>query len=267
MRLCGFAGRAGRCSTVAPLRMRRAQAKERLRGQAAAIGLPLGAIALVLVLAPVSAPAASSAVSATPSSSEVAFGTALAIGGQVEAEGRGLGGVALALQANPYPFAGFTTVAQLTSNPDGSYTFAGVKLDRNTRLRVVGDGSLTSTSAPFTVTVDPGVAINAASLGAGRTRLSIRIAHTLRGGSGSVIARWFVAARGTRVFRLAATTPTRELAHGLTYASATIDPPAKRFVYRVCLNPTWGPAMGAPSSHRRCPERDYTLAHDLHAGP
>ncbi len=225
------------------------------------LGLALGLA--VLVTAPARALASAPELSASLSASELTFGKALTISGRAEEAGRGLAGAALALQGNAYPFRGFTTLAHISSGADGSYAFAGVKLDRNTRLRVIGEGLPTASSAPLTVTVDPSAAINAANLGPGRTRLSIRIAHTLQGGSGSVSARWFVAARGTREFRLAAITPTRELASGLTYASATIDPPARRFVFRVCLNPAWELAMGAPSSHGRCPERDYTVAHDV----
>jgi hypothetical protein len=242
--------------------MRRPHAIQTLASRTAAIGFALGAVALGLV--PTRALAAAPELSASLSSGELTFGAALTISGRASEEGRGLGGLALALQADAYPFRGFKTVARLASNADGSYTFAGVvKPDRNTHLRVVSEGSPAASSAPLAVAVEPAVAINAASLGVGRTRLSIRIAHTLQGGSGSISARWFVAARGTRVFRLAAVTTTRELSSGLTYASATIDPPAKRFAYRVCLNPPWEAAMGAPSSHGRCPERDYTVAHDV----
>ena len=72
-----------------------------------------------------------------------------------------------------------------------------------------------------------------------------------------------MAAPGTRVFRLLATTPTRELAPGLTYASAIVDPPAKRFVYRVCLNPVWERAMGRVDGHGRCPRGDYAVGHSV----
>jgi hypothetical protein len=80
-----------------------------------------------------------------------------------------------------------------------------------------------------------------------------------------VSVRWYVAARGTRDFRLAAVTPSRELKRGLTYASATVDPPSKRFIYRVCLNPRWERAMGQPASHRPCPDDDFTERRDTSA--
>jgi hypothetical protein len=241
--------------------MRRPYVTETRRGKTTVIGFILGVAALMLL--PVRGLAAAPELSASLSSGELRFGAPLSVSGRVGEAGAGLGGVTLALQADAYPFHGFRTVARLASGADGAYAFVGVKLDRNTRLRVVAEGAPAVSSAPLAVTVDPDAAINAASLGAGRTRLSIRIAHTAQGGSRSVSARWFVAARGTRVFRLAAVTPTRELSSGLTYASATIDPPARRFVYRVCLTPTWEPAMGAPSSRGRCPEHDYTVARDV----
>jgi hypothetical protein len=55
-------------------------------------------------------------------------------------------------------------------------------------------------------------------------------------------------------------TATSELAGGVTYASVTIDPPAKRFSYRVCLNPSWERAMGTPSTHHPCPKHDFVLS-------
>jgi hypothetical protein len=167
--------------------------------------------------------------------------------------------VPLALQANPYPFRGFATVARLTTAPDGSFAFAGVRPDRNTQLRVIVEGAPASSSPALPVIVDPAVAISVRSLGPGQTRLRVRIRHTPEGGSAAVSASWFLAARGSRLFRLVAVTQTRELARGVTYASATVDPPSRRFAYRVCLNPTWERAMGAPATHGRCPEHDFLV--------
>jgi hypothetical protein len=113
------------------------------------------------------------------------------------------------------------------------------------------------------VTVDPTASIRAVSLAPGKTRLSLRVRHTPYGRSAPVSAWWFLAAHGTHIFRLAAVTSTRELSPELTYASATVDPPSKRFVYRVCLNPTWERAMGRPSTHRSCPQNDFAVAHDV----
>jgi len=105
-----------------------------------------------------------------------------------------------------------------------------------------------------------GVAIHAQSFGPGRMRLSTRISHTPQGGPAGASAYWYLAKRGSRRFHLTAVTPTHELSPGLTYASAIIDPPYRRFAYRVCLSP--GPKtnarIAAPAS---CPRHDYTAHH------
>jgi hypothetical protein len=191
---------------------------------------------------------------------ELTYGGALTVTGRLLAGGQPVAGATLDLQADAFPFGRFATVARLTTMLDGGFAFSGVKPDRDTRLRVVEERPAGARSPVLPVIVDPSAAIDAVSLGRGRTRLSLRVGHTSEGGSASVTAWWFAAAHGSRVFRLVAVTPTRELSTGITYASATIDPPARRFSYRVCFNPTWERAMGAPASHRRCPERDYVVA-------
>jgi hypothetical protein len=207
-------------------------------------------------------------VSASASPSELSFGGAISVSGRVAEATQGLAGQAVSLQAEAFPFRGFTTLARSVTAADGSFAFGPIRADRNTRLRVlletsVPDGA-TAASPVLPIYVDPAVALDLRTLGPGRSRLSVRLAHTVHAGaSASVNASWFVAARGTRVFRLVAVTPTRELSPGLTYASATIDPPARHFVYRVCLNPSWEAAMGRPGAHGRCPRGDYTVTHDV----
>lgn len=218
----------------------------------------------VTTLAAASARAASvPEISASVAPSELVYGATLSVAGRVVAGGQGVGGAPLALQASPYPYRSFATVARAASAPDGSFTFARVRPDRNTRLRVVEEGTPAVIGEALSVIVDPSVLVKASELGPGRTRLSLRASHTPKQRSPSVSAWWFVAARGTRTFRLAAVTPTRELAPGITYASATIDPPSKRFAYRVCMNPAWEDAMGAAAAHHRCPERDFTVSHNV----
>jgi Beta-lactamase enzyme family len=217
-----------------------------------AIGLWL---ALALSMTAVTrAPAASMGpeLSASLTPAELTYGKALAVTGRVLAAGRGAEDAPLALQAEPYPYRRFVTIAHATAAADGSFAFSGVKPDRNTRLRVIDETSPAAISAVLAVIVDPRAAINAVSLGRGRTRLSLRVEHTREGGSASVSAWWFVAAAGTGTFHLAAITPTREISAGVSYASATVDPPSGRFSYRVCFNPTWEQAMGASLSHGHC---------------
>jgi hypothetical protein len=221
--------------------------------------LTLTALAVASSPASPAAPVAGE-LSASVTPAELIYGEGLTVAGRLVSAGQGVGAAPLELQADPYPFRGFATVARLATAPDGSFSFAGVRPDRNTRLRVVVENAPASISPVLTVIVDPNIARNARSLGPGRTRLSVRIRHTRAGGSASVSASWFLAARGTHVFRLAAVTQTQELMPGVTYATATVDPPSKRFLYRVCLNPTWERAMGARAAHGRCPEHDFSVS-------
>ena len=229
----------------------------------------LGSTASATASASASAATVQILVAAAPA--ELTLGATLTVNGTLGPPSE----APVALQADPYPFRGFTTVARSRSAADGSFSFAPMRPDRNTRLRVILEGpatpgapttpgALAAMSAVLAVTVDPRVAINARTLGPGQTRLSILIGHTVHGGSSApVSASWFLAARGTRVFRLAAVTSTREIASGATYASATVDPPSKRFVYRVCLNPGWEAAMGRSAAHGRCPAQDYAVRRNV----
>jgi hypothetical protein len=242
-------------------------------------GTGLGVLALVLFptaialassprssLSPQSSPSPQSvpsALSASVSASELDYGAALTVSGRLSETGQSAGAVGLTLQADPYPYRGFSPIGHAQSEPDGSFAFAGVRPDRNTRLRVLAETSPAVASTVLAVTVDPAAAVKVRTLGPGMTRLTLRVHHTPYPRSAPVSVWWFLAARGTRVFRLAAVTSTRELSPELTFAIATVDPPSKRFVYRVCLNPAWERAMGPRPAHRPCPSNDFTVAHDV----
>jgi hypothetical protein len=229
--------------------------------------LLLAAIAAAAVLAATGARAATvPTITATVAPAEIALGAGVTITGTLAGAGEPppgspspAAGARLALQADPYPFRGYSTVARADATPDGTFSFAGIHPDRNTRLRVVLEAQPAVASAAIAVIVDPRVATASRSLGPGQTMLSIRIRHALLGPASTTQAWWYVQARGSRVYRLAAITPTRELAPGLLYANAMIDPPSRRFAYRVCLNPAWEHAMGAAGAHGRCPRHDFVL--------
>jgi hypothetical protein len=201
---------------------------------------------------------AAAAISSTLAPAEVALGTASSVTGNA-----GQPGASVALQADPYPFHGYATVARTTSAADGSFAFASVRSDRNERLRAVVDGQ--DPGPTLTLIVNPRVSLEANSLGVGRTRIALRLRHARIGARTAVAVSWFVSPRGSRVFRLAAVTSSVELRPGLLAASAVVDPPSRRFVYRVCLNPPWEAAMGAAAVHGRCPTRDFVLPAS-HAG-
>jgi hypothetical protein len=223
----------------------------------------LGALLALLLALGVSAagPAGASAtgpeVIAALSSSRLQLGGSLTVSGQALEGGAPLADAPLALEAAPYPYRAFATVARTVSGSGGSFAFEPLTLALDTRLRVQLEGaSPPAASAPLNVTVDPSVALAASDLGPGRTRLSVGLGHAPQVASRWVAAEWFVAPRGSHAFRLLEETPTRELAPGVTYATATIDPPSAHFVYRVCLNASWERAMGPSSSHGRCPQQN-----------
>jgi hypothetical protein len=217
--------------------------------------------ALAVAGAPVGAadwgPADTLTASVTPA--ETALGGGATVAGTVGRSGTGVGGVPLVLQGDPYPYAGFADIARTTSLADGSFSFPPLRPDRNERLRVLGEGAPALASATLSVLVDPLVSLSARSLGPGRALLSLRIRHVRDGGPAPVAVRWFVRTLSARVYRQAAVTPSSEVRPGLLVASAVVDPPARRFSFRVCLNPPWEAAMGPAGAHGRCPRGDFSL--------
>ena len=226
-----------------------------LRGRARVIVLALALACAAALPAAASGDATevTAALSARVSTDE------LPIGGSVAVSGSAAPGAGVLLQWSPYPYRSYRTVGAATSGAGGAFSFAAVRPDRNTRLRVALASSPQAVSAAVLVIVDPLVALHSQSLGPGRVRLSMSLRHTRSGGAGSIAASWFLAVRGSRIFRLAAVTATREAASGVTYASVIVNPPARRFTFRVCLNPAWEGAMGRPGAHGRCPAHDFLL--------
>jgi hypothetical protein len=198
-----------------------------------------------------------------PSTSLTVTPSELTIGTAVTASGVSPGGAALTLEVDPYPYRGFVPAAHAHGEASGAFAFAPLRLDRDTRLRVTPEGG--SPSQTVIITVDPRVSLRARSLGPGRTELTLRLRHTAGAGSRTGSVWWYTARRGSRRFSVAAVTPARELSPGVTSASATVNPPVARFLYRVCLNPSWEAAMGPPAAHGPCPHHDFTLPTRAHA--
>ena len=219
-------------------------------------------LALILVGARLeTAPAAGTGlqISASASPAELAYGGATSITGQVSQGGQPVTGAAVELQTDPYPYHGYTTLARAVSATDGSYSFTPLAPDRDTRLRVISPAEPSAGSPHLMLRVEPTVALNAGNLGPGATRLSLRVGHTPIGIATAVKASWFVATGTHARFKLAAVTSTRELEKGMTYASATVDPPAGHFAYIVCLSPPWRGAMAelpaTATAAARCPSQ------------
>lgn len=226
-----------------------------------ALALATGAVAVSAAAdrGPGARAAAGVSVTATALPEDVTLGGSVTVSGHLSGEPAESAGRALQLEAEPYPFRAFAVIARTQSAADGSFTFAPDRPELNSRLRVLAAGSPGVLSPALTVTVDPQVRIQARSLGPGREDLSIRIVHTGTAPSGSTSVFWYLAGRGSPVFKLAKETPSLEIAPGVTFASAIVDPPAHLFAYRVCLNPGWEAAMGPPATHGPCPDHDFRL--------
>ncbi len=212
----------------------------------------------LLLVAADGAAAATLTAAATPA--ELTYGATVTIAGSVAESQAPLAEQPLELEADPYPYRGYRPIARRLSASDGSFSFAGLRPTRNTRMRVLTSAATPAASPALQIVVDPFVAIASASLGPGRDRLSVRVGHAPDLDSPTVAAWWYLAARGSTSFRLAAVTATREISPGLTYASALVDPPSRHFGYRVCLNPGWEAAMGPAAAHGPCPRQDFRLA-------
>jgi hypothetical protein len=81
----------------------------------------------------------------------VVFGAATAISGQLQSESNA--GRSIELQANPYPYKGFVTVATTTTDSLGRYAFTGQRPSVITRYRTVAPKAPSATSGTVTVGV------------------------------------------------------------------------------------------------------------------
>jgi hypothetical protein len=88
-------------------------------------------------------------IAATPA--RIVFGSATKITGQLQSASNA--GKVIELQANPYPYSGFVTVATATTDSLGRYTFAGQRPGVNTRYRTVTAKAPSATSATVSVGV------------------------------------------------------------------------------------------------------------------
>src|SRR5689334_21798540 len=103
----------------------------RIPGSHARLSLLPAIVALAFVAASPASAAADPALSAQATQAEVPLGAASSISGTLIGETLGNAGVPVELQASPYPFGSFATVANSTTAADGSYSFK-VSPDRNT---------------------------------------------------------------------------------------------------------------------------------------
>ena len=205
-----------------------------------------------------SAPAPELQASVTPG--EIQLGAGATVAGTLTLAGSPLAGRQIVLESSPYPYRAMLPVARTVSGAGGTFAFAALHPQLNTRLRVLAEGQ-PPTALPLAITVDPRVQLSARELGAGRTQLTLRVRYGLVPGlaAAPLPVRWFVATPGSRSFQPVALTSAGEPRPGLLQASAVVDPPARQFRFRVCLNPSWEAAMGPPATHGRCPTGAFLL--------
>ena len=237
----------------------RSRSRQRSIRRAIVRAIAVAVAALAAGALPAAAPAASAGdpLSLTAAPGEIRSGATTTITGTLRsAAGAPVGGAPLELQVDPYPYRGFFDAAHTSTAADGSFGFAGLKPDRDTRYRVRWAGG---ESLPIRVWVDAPAALRSFDHGPGRTMLTMVSFHSGYFRWINVPTYWYVAPLGSRTFRLVAVTRTRELRPGITYATATVDPPARRFVFRVCFNGFGEAGAGPPSAHAPCPHGDFTL--------
>ena len=243
----------------------RVRARRQRRGAARRSRLRLPAIAGAALIAAGTASAVAGSgeptLTVATSANELTIASALVVSGIVSGDGSPTAGTTLELQVDPYPYRGWVTASRLKSTPGGTFAFPALRPDRNSRIRVVLEGQHSAPPGAGTnITVDPSVSLSSRPLGAGQTQLTLRARHTSHAGSGAASAWWYTAPRGGHTFRLAAVTPTHEPSSEVTTASAIVDPPSARFLYRVCMNPPWERAMGSAAAHGPCPHHDFALS-------
>ncbi len=220
---------------------------------AVAVVVAVAAAAVLWAASPAESAGDSISLGATPG--ELGSGMSTELTGTLRTGGTvARAGAALELQVDPYPYRGFADAAHTTTAADGSFAFGPLRPDRNTRYRVRSFGGY---SPALTVYVDVPATLHSYDRGPGRAMLTMISHHSAYFRWIGVPTYWYVAPRGSSRFRLAAVTRTRELRPGVTYATATVDPPATRFAFRVCFNGAGEAGAGPPAGHRVCPKGDF----------
>ena len=230
----------------------RAASKIRRRG---ARGL-LCCATIGLACAPAAQAQVPGSILATPDA--IRFDRATTITGALtDAAGVPRAGVLAQLQQNPYPYKRYVDIAHTTTAADGSFVFANVKPDRNARYRVIEPGAPPRAVPEVAVSVAPNGVARSRKRGPGRVRLSLVIRHSRHFRWRRERVRWYVRRAGRSVFVPAGSTRAREPRRGTTSASITIAPPARRFSFRACIEPSDLAGAGPPPIGPRCPRRSF----------
>jgi len=213
-----------------------------------AIALGLASTA-ALAIAPTAA--AATQVSAASGRSEIAFGASTDIAGAVSGHPGGDGGLAVDLQADPYPYGSFETQASRTTAPAGSYRFPATP-DRNTRYRVALHATPGVRSDVVAVTVDENVTTSVHYETPGKARIVIESRHPADLNWGKEHVRWYLSPGPRSKLRRAKGGRTTTPRPGVTRMKTTLEVPAGRFRFAACFEAKSLAAMGSPAARPRC---------------
>ncbi|MGI8922294.1 MAG: serine hydrolase [Solirubrobacteraceae bacterium] len=215
-----------------------------------------GLLLVVAAMLPGVAAAAPVQIAISATKTEVAFGSSTTIVGQVQGS-TPAPGQTVEVDANPYPYYGWHGLSLASVRPDGSFS-AVVTPQLNTRYRVVY-AAAGLVSPTISVVVDDAVTPRLSYLPLGRVQVSIFSAHPADLPWGGRRAYWFVAEGSSARFVLATITHTRRVGAG-TSMTAVLPVNAGRFRYLECFTAPsrYELALGLPSAHPACPQRDFT---------
>jgi hypothetical protein len=182
---------------------------------------------------------------------DIQFRRSTAITGRLTGNPGGNGGVALDLQADPYPYGDFSTRASTRTRADGSYRF-GVSPSRSTRYRVVLAQAPSTRSPRVAVTVNELVSTRVRYETPGRARIVIRSRHPADLQWGGKRLRWYLSRGSAAKLRAAKVTRTHTTDPGVTEMRTTLQVPAGRFRFAACFSARSQAAMGPEAARPRC---------------
>src|SRR5437588_697029 len=218
--------------------------------------------ALVLAAAAALFPAAGGAagtptITAAATKSEIQFEKTSKISGTYTIDGTTpAAGQVVTLEANPYPYKGWSPVDTTTADTAGAYAFT-IKGDRNSRYRVTG-ATPPAQSPEVPITVDERLSLKLHYIHPGKVRVEVGSRHPSDIDWGHKRAYWFVAEDRSKQFHYVTKSLTHQGHHGLTRAYATFPiADAGRYRFHECIKVSNAEAMGPSSAHRKCTKSDF----------
>ena len=182
-------------------------------------------------------------VTLKPKPANIAFGHASRLRGSVTfGGGETRPGLPVELQASPFPYAGYVTVAKSSTDAKGGFAFK-VKPDRNTRYRVLTD---VGNSKVRTVFVSPASKARRTALGGSRYRVTFNLLGPLDlPYAGRPV--FFYKVRGHTARRVARRR-MRGLGHGRFRVSAILHLRSRRQHVVACSRESTPDAWGRPAA-------------------